>query len=104
MRISPVLPLLFVMSGLLSACEHNIDGIARLNAIPFGGTNDANIAAMAANPADLIRGRGVMTVGGKAAEAPIQRLEADHPKALLSPGQNSGGGGGGAAGGGAAGG
>jgi hypothetical protein len=99
MRISPVLPLLFAMSGVLTACEHNIDGVARMNALPLGGTNDLNIAAMAANPADLIRGRGVTTVGGKTAEAAIQRLDSDHPKPLMNPGQNSAGGGGGPAGG-----
>lgn len=98
MRISPVLPLLFLMSGMLTACDHNIDGVARLNRIPFGGANDVNIAAMAANPTDLIRGRGVTSVSGKAAEAPIQRLESDHPKALLNPGQNAGNGGGAAGG------
>ncbi|HBK06084.1 MAG TPA: hypothetical protein DDZ81_09485 [Acetobacteraceae bacterium] len=89
MRISPVLPLLFLMSGILTACDHNIDGIARLNEIPFGGTNDVNIAAMVANPADLVRGRGETAVSGKSADAPIQRLDTDHAKTLLNSGQAS---------------
>ncbi len=93
MRISPILPLLFAMSALLTACDYRFDGVEQLNAIPFGGVNDVNIAAMAANPADLIRGRGQGWVSGKSADAPIQRLDSDHAKALLNAGQNAGGGG-----------
>ncbi len=93
MRISPMLPLLLAISTLLTACDYSADGVEQLNAIPFGGTNDVNIAAMVANPVDLVRGRGDTPASGKAAEAPIQRQDADHAKALLTPGQGAGGGG-----------
>ncbi len=93
MRISPILPLLFAMSALLTACDYSLDGVERLNAIPFGGVNDVNIAAMVANPTDLIRGRGETPVNGKSAEAPIQRQDTDHPKSLLTTGQGASGGG-----------
>jgi Pilus biogenesis CpaD protein (pilus_cpaD) len=107
-RISPILPLLVVTSLALSACDHHTDSIARLNTIPFGGANDANIAVMVANPPDLLRGRGQDSIDGTTAQEPIQRLLTDHPKPLLNPGGNtpgggsygsSGGGGGGAGGG-----
>ena len=46
------------MAASLAACAHNFDGVAKLNDLPFGGTNEANLAAMVANPADLIHGHG----------------------------------------------
>jgi type IV pilus biogenesis protein CpaD/CtpE len=55
MRLSPVLPLLFVASVALTACAQNFDMVAKLNAEPLGHTNETNIAAMVANPADLVR-------------------------------------------------
>lgn len=91
MRFSPVLPLLFVMAASLAACAHNFDGVARLNRVPFGGTNEANLAAMVANPADLIHGHGQTAVDGLTVASPIQRLQADRPKALLKPGQTGSG-------------
>jgi type IV pilus biogenesis protein CpaD/CtpE len=98
MRISPILPLLIALSGLLTACEHNVDSVAKLNEIPFGGTNDVNIAAMVANPADLARGRGVLTTGGKPADAAIERLEGERAKPLQNPGSSATSGGGAAGG------
>jgi type IV pilus biogenesis protein CpaD/CtpE len=97
MRISPVFPLLFVMAATLAACDHNVDAIARLDRIPFGGSNQANIAAMVANPADLIRGRGENSAVGQEASAPIDRLQTDRQKLLLNPGHSvtTGGGSGG---------
>lgn len=95
MRNLPVLPLLFLLGAGLSACAHNTDSIATLNDIPFGGTNEANIAAMVVNPADLVHGRSQASVDGATATPPIQRLLTDHPKALLRPGQTGGGAGGG---------
>jgi type IV pilus biogenesis protein CpaD/CtpE len=86
MRTALVLPLLFVMTMALVACDHNFDAVAKLNAIPFGGTNEANIAAMVANPADLVQGRGQERVGAWTATAPIQRLQTDHDKKLLNTG------------------
>ena len=94
MRISPVLPLLFVLSVALTACEHNTDLIAKLNDEPLGHTNESNIAAMVANPADLIRGHGGGPVDAAVTTAPIERFETDHLKALPNPGGACGGGGG----------
>jgi type IV pilus biogenesis protein CpaD/CtpE len=92
MRISPILPLLLAVSAVLTACAHNTDSVAKLNEIPFGGTNDANIAAMVVNPADLVRGHGQDRVDGTTAVAPVQRLLTDRPKTLPNPGGAEGGG------------
>jgi type IV pilus biogenesis protein CpaD/CtpE len=86
MRSALVLPLLFVMTMALVACDHNFDEVAKLNDIPFGGTNEANIAAMVANPADLLQGRGQERVGAWTTTAPIQRLQTDHDKKMLNAG------------------
>jgi type IV pilus biogenesis protein CpaD/CtpE len=91
MHLSPVLPLFFVMTAALTACEHHTDSVARLNDIPFGGTNEANIAVMVANPADLMQGRGQKTLDGPTAASPVLRLLTDHPKQLLKPGPMGGG-------------
>ena len=99
MRISPVLPLLFALSVAVTACAHNTDLIARLNDEPLGHTNQSNIAAMVANPSDLIRGRGGRPVDGAVSVIPIERFEADRLKRLPNPGGYSGGGGSGSAGG-----
>ncbi|WP_158927222.1 hypothetical protein [Acidisphaera sp. S103] len=107
MRLSPVLPLLFVVSIALTACAHNTDLIAKLNEEPLGHTNESNIAAMVANPADLIRGHGGVPGDDAVSVQPILRFESDHLKAFPDPGGGSGGGGsggGGGAGGGASGG
>jgi type IV pilus biogenesis protein CpaD/CtpE len=104
MRLSPVLPLLFLLSVAVTACTHNTDLIAKLNNEPLGHTNESNIAAMVANPADLIRGHGGGPVDAAVTTAPIDRLETDHPKPFPNPGGSAGGGGGGSAGGGASGG
>jgi type IV pilus biogenesis protein CpaD/CtpE len=87
--------LLFLFGAALSACAHNTDSVATLNDIPFGGTNEANIAAMVVNPADLVHGRGQTSVDGVTATPPVLRLLTDHPKALLKPGQTGAGAGGG---------
>jgi type IV pilus biogenesis protein CpaD/CtpE len=100
MRISPILPLLFALSVVLTACEHNTDLIAKLNAEPLPHTNESNIAAMVANPADLIRGHGGGPVDGAVSVQPIIRFEADRLKPLPDPGgQTSGGGSAGSGGG-----
>jgi type IV pilus biogenesis protein CpaD/CtpE len=90
MRFSPLIPLLVALPLALSACEHNTDLIARLNDEPLGHTNESNIAAMVANPADLIRGHGGGPVDGAVSVQPIQRFEADHIKPLANPGGSSG--------------
>lgn len=98
MRISPFLPLLFALTSTLTACEHNTDFIAKLNEEPLGNVNESNLAAMVANPADLVRGHGTGGTDAVGTALPIQRLEMDHLKALTNPG-GGGGSGGGASGG-----
>jgi type IV pilus biogenesis protein CpaD/CtpE len=95
MRIPLVLPLLFVMTASLVACDHHFDEVAKLNDVPFGGTNEANIAAMVANPADLVHGRDQAPADGKGPAAAVQRLQTDHDKKLLNAGKTETGGSGG---------
>ena len=64
------------------ACEHNTDFIAKLNEEPLGTTNASNIAAMVANPADLVRGHGGGPSDAAVSALPIERFETDHTKAL----------------------
>lgn len=91
MRISPVLPLLFAVSASLTACDQHTDFVARLNAEPLGHTNQSNIAAMVANPADLVRGHGGGGAGAAVTTLPIQRYDADRAKPLSTSGTSSGG-------------
>lgn len=68
------------------------------------GANSANIAAMAANPKDLIRGSGTTRSHSAAHIKSIERVQEDRAKPLLGPagsssGGQSGGGGGGQGGG-----
>jgi type IV pilus biogenesis protein CpaD/CtpE len=95
MRVSPVLPLLFAMSATLAACDHNFDSVARLNDVPFGDTVPANLAAMVADPADLVRGHGGGLSGSRNTANAVDRVGTDHEKALLKTGGNVAGGGGG---------
>lgn len=91
MRFYPVLPLLLTVSMALSACEHNFDSVAKMNDLPIGETVTANLAAMVANPTDLVRGHGVGPSGSKGAANAIERLDTEHAKSLLRPGGYSGG-------------
>jgi type IV pilus biogenesis protein CpaD/CtpE len=102
MRTSPILPLLFALTAALTACAHNTDLIAKLNEEPLGNTNASNIAAMVANPADLVRGHGGVPTGAVITSLPIERIQMDRPKGLPGSGGGSGGGGGSAAAGGGA--
>jgi len=75
------------------------------------GANAANIAAMAANPQDLIHGRGVTQFDTRAPELAVEHVWTDQPKQLLggssassSSGASSGGGASGSGGGGSGGG
>ena len=90
MRISPVLPLLFALTIGLTACEQNTDLIAKLNDEPLGHTNQSNIAAMVANPTDLLRGHGGGTVYSEPSVSAIQRVETDRSKSLPDAGGGSG--------------
>lgn len=67
-------PLLFLVFGLaLSGCAKN-DPFERVGIWKPSGVNEANIAAMVANPADLARGRG--NAGGRVrtTTTPVERL------------------------------
>jgi type IV pilus biogenesis protein CpaD/CtpE len=92
MRIAPILPLLLVSSAALSACAHNTDLVAKLNAEPLGNTNQSNIAAMVVNPADLVHGHGSnATTDNAVTVLPIERHDGDHEKTLLKQIQSGGG-------------
>ena len=87
----------------LAGCDR--DPYRRTDVWQPTGSNAANIAAMAADPNDLIRGRGVMQTGTKTSTAAVERIWNDNPRTLGSPsgsggsGSGSGGGGGGSGGG-----
>jgi len=59
------------------------------------GANAANIAAMAADPKDMIRGHGTNRVGSNPTIIAIDRVQTDNHKRLPNPGGGSGGTGGG---------
>lgn len=58
------------------------------------GANAANIAAMVADPNDLIRGRGTTRTDTKAPMMAIDRVVTDRPKPLVPIGDQTGSGGG----------
>ncbi len=94
MRTSYSLTLIVAVTAALIGCAHNTDLIATLNSEPLPSTNQSNIAAMVANPADLVRGHGGRGTDAVGSVAPIDRLETDHLKALPNPGGSSSSGGG----------
>jgi hypothetical protein len=57
------------------------------------GANAGNIAAMVADPHDLISGRGTVVQNSNEPALAVQHIWLDHPKALM-PGEATGGGGG----------
>jgi type IV pilus biogenesis protein CpaD/CtpE len=79
------------LSVALSACAHNTDLVAKLNAEPLGNTNQSNIAAMVVNPADLVRGHGSDLANDAVTVMPIERHDADHEKSLQKQIQSGGG-------------
>jgi hypothetical protein len=103
------IPALFgatIILGLLAGCNE-IDPYRRPYTWSPTGASAGNIAAMVANPNDLIRGHGVQRSDGKESVTAVERIWTDKPKPLLDPaggqgGQGGSGGGGGGAGGGAA--
>ncbi len=50
------------------------------------GAPAGNLAAMVANPTDLLHGRGVDTSVGQPAVSGVNHVLTDHPKPLLDPG------------------
>jgi hypothetical protein len=59
------------------------------------GANAANLAAMVANPADLVHGHGVSSTDSKAQRLAVERIWSDSPRGLGSATGGGGGGGGG---------
>jgi hypothetical protein len=86
-RIAPVISLL-----TLAACQE-MDPYSRPDTWQPTGANAGNIAAMAADPHDLIRGRGAQQVDSHASSLAIGHVWIDTPKPLLNPGGFDAGGG-----------
>ena len=87
---------------VLAACQ-DMDPYTRANTWQPTGANAGNIAAMVANPYDLIRGRGVDRIDAKASDRAIDHIWEDKPKKLpdigsMSTSVGSGGSGGGGSG------
>jgi type IV pilus biogenesis protein CpaD/CtpE len=80
---------------MLAGCE-DLDPYHRQYVWYPTGASEANVAAMVANPHDMIRGHGNARADGAVAEGAVARLRQDHAKPLPDPGGSSGGGGGGA--------
>ncbi len=96
--------LMLVGAGLLAGCG-DLDPYRKPYAWHPTGANQANIAAMVANPQDLIRGRGSALTGSEPAILAIGRVRQDQPKPIAATGGGGQGTGyGGNSGGGAAGG
>lgn len=102
MRMSTIVRIVSVggMFGL-GACQ-DLDPYTRSGTWQPTGANQGNLAAMVANPYDLIRGRGLPASDSKEPTLAINRVSADTPKPLLDPGGGLSGGstGGGSGGGG----
>jgi hypothetical protein len=75
--------------ALLSGCEAT-RAFDRASAWHPLGINDANLAAMVVNPADLVHGRGTGDSDGQAAAAAVHRLRSDHVKPLSGASGNGG--------------
>jgi len=84
---------------LLAGCA-NTDPYRRADVWSPTGANAGNIAAMAANPHDLIFGRSANGADAHQAAGAVDRVWLDRTKPLLTTGTAAPGGGGGAAAGG----
>ncbi len=102
MRISFKAALLLGGSAALAGCGQDYDPLTREGLWHPNHANHSNLALMAANPADLVRGTGVTTGDGQLAAAAVDRLRTDKVKKLPASdiatfgagntGDNSGGG------------
>jgi type IV pilus biogenesis protein CpaD/CtpE len=72
------LPLLLCLVGCAQA-----DPYARPHMWQPDGANSRNLAAMVANPSDLVQGRSDSTMPGTRAAIAIMRLESGRPTPLL---------------------
>jgi len=73
-----------ILLGLLGGCEDR-DPYHRTDVWYPSGVNAGNIAAMVANPADLISGHGTQRSDGKEAVTAVNHVWQDKPKPLLDP-------------------
>jgi hypothetical protein len=73
--------LLFPLLLALAACAE-LDPYSRVGTWQPEGVNDRNLAAMVANPADLLRGHGASGADSPLAIAAANRLFAGRPKPL----------------------
>lgn len=73
----------------LTACQQ-MDPYSREDTWQPTGANAGNIAAMVADPYDLIRGRGTDKADGKESSLAIQHINSETPKPLLDPGGQTG--------------
>jgi hypothetical protein len=69
----------------LTGCD-TLEPYDRIGAWRPTAVNDANLAVMAVNPGDLLRGQGTAASDGMTAAAPIDRLRRDHVKPLPDSG------------------
>jgi hypothetical protein len=69
----------------LTGCDA-LEPYNRVDAWQPTAVNDANLALMAVNPADLVYGQGTKPSDGITAAAPIDRLRRDHVKPLPDSG------------------
>jgi hypothetical protein len=72
---------LFVMVAFAAGCA-NVEPYHRTDVWYPTGSNAGNIAAMAANPNDLIRGRSGQQGDARQAATAIDRIWEGHPKPL----------------------
>jgi uncharacterized membrane protein YgcG len=79
-----------LMAALSVAACQEMDPYAKTDMWQPTGANAGNLAAMVANPYDLIRGRGSNLTDSNEPVLAIHRVNTDHPKGLLDPGGNSG--------------
>jgi uncharacterized membrane protein YgcG len=100
MRSRIIIRLALLAAVLVVAACQDMNPYTRSDTWQPTGANAGNIAAMVANPYDLIRGRGVDKVDSEASNVAIGHIWNDKPKALLDPGGGSGGGSGSSGGGG----
>jgi hypothetical protein len=70
----------------LCACGSHTDQAARGNVWRPSGANEINLAAMVANPSDLLQGVGMPNADGQEAAAAVLRLRAGHVKPLPDSG------------------
>lgn len=85
MRIPLKSVLLLSLLAALPACD-TLDPFRREAAWRPGGVNEANLAAMTAEPAERVQGTGAATVQGHRAVTAIERLRTDRVRALPDSG------------------